>query len=293
MTRPGRIIKGVGGFYTVLLASGESVVCKARGRFRKDGVVPMIGDEVEVQPQADGNWALQEILPRRNELLRPPVSNIDQLILIISASAPRPDWLLVDKLILQSKLHAITPVLALNKLDEFDASIVATFAADYERIFPAYRVSAATGEGLDAFRRQLQNRVSCFAGQSAVGKSSLLNALIPELVLETGALSRKTDRGRHTTRHAELWPYCGGAVLDTPGFSLFETAAITQAQLDQCYPEFRDAPVQCRFAACSHISEPGCAVKELLSQNQISTGRYARYLEIHKEIEQRRRTQYD
>ncbi len=289
----GRIIKGVGGFYTVALESGASVTCKARGRFRKDGIVPMIGDAVEVLPQNDGNWALQRILPRKNALQRPPVSNIDQLVIVISASAPKPDWLLVDKLILQAKLHDIAPVLVLNKLDECARSIADAFDDGYERVFPACRVSARSGEGLELLRERLCQRVSCFAGQSAVGKSSLLNALMPELMLETGGLAKKTDRGRHTTRHAELWPFCGGAVLDTPGFSLFETAAVTQEQLNACYPEFGDAPGQCRFAGCSHVSEPDCAVKARLSTGRLSTGRYARYTEIYREIEQRRRTQYD
>lgn len=289
----GRIIKGIGGFYTVLLDDGGCAVCKARGRFRNDGITPMIGDTVEVRPQAGSDWALQEILPRKNELTRPPVSNIDQLVIVVAACAPKPDWLLVDKLILQSTLHHIEPVLVLNKLDACDAAIVDTFVCDYARVFATYRLSAISGEGIPALRERLRGRVSCFAGQSAVGKSSLLNALIPELALETGELAKKTDRGRHTTRHAELWPYLGGAVLDTPGFSLFETNAITQQQLDAAYPEFLGAPERCRFASCSHVSEPECAVKALLTSGQLSSGRYARYIEIHNEIEKRRTTQYD
>lgn len=289
---PGQIIKGVGSFYEVQLRSG-SVTCKARGRFRREGITPMVGDYVAVLPQPDGNWAIQDILPRKNALVRPPICNIDQLIIIVSASVPRPDWLLIDKLIVQAKLLGIVPVPVLNKLDEPDSGIVSTFLAEYAQAFPAHCISARTGEGLDALRAQLSGRVSCLAGQSAVGKSSLINVLLPELQLAVGGLAKKTDRGRHTTRHAELWPCLGGAIVDTPGFSLFEAEAIDQARLDACYPEFGDAPQRCRFAGCAHVSEPDCAVKALLPSGKLTAGRYARYLEIHQEIEQRKRNKYD
>lgn len=293
MTQHGRIIKGIGGFYEVQLDDAALVTCKARGRFRKEGRVPMIGDFVEVLPQNDGNWAIQQILPRKNALLRPPVSNIDQLVIVVSASAPKPDWLLVDKLILHAGLLSISPILVLNKLDEADDDLVNTFMQDYARAFPAFCISTVTEKGLDLLRTQLKNRVTCLAGQSAVGKSSLLNALMPDLQLAVGGLSRKTERGRHTTRHAELWPFLGGAIVDTPGFSLFETEAIEQSQLDACYPEFGDAPQRCRFRGCAHINEPDCAVKSLLESGRLSAGRYARYQTIYQEIQQRRRSQYD
>ncbi len=293
MIRVGRIIKGIGGFYTVALDDGTQVQCKARGLFRKEGITPMVGDLVEALPQDGGEWSLRTILPRKNALIRPPVSNIDQLVLVLAASAPKPDWQLADKLIVQSKLLDIAPVLVLNKLDERDTEVEQDFLSDYGGHFPAFCVSAKSGMGLDALSNALAGQVSCFAGQSAVGKSSLLNALIPELALETGELTKKTDRGRHTTRHAELWPYRGGAVLDTPGFSLFEATAITQEQLNNCYPEFDDAPQRCRFAGCAHITEPDCAVRELLSSGGLSAGRYHRYVELCKQIQQRRLTKYD
>ena len=293
MIKVGRIIKGIGGFYTVALDDGIQVQCKARGLFRKEGITPMVGDLVETLPQDGGEWSLRTILPRKNALTRPPVSNIDQLVVVLAASAPKPDWQLADKLIVQSKLLDIAPLLVLNKLDERDTEVEQDFLSDYGDHFPAFCVSAKSGMGLDALSNALAGQVSCFAGQSAVGKSSLLNALIPELALETGELTKKTDRGRHTTRHAELWPYRGGAVLDTPGFSLFETTAITQQQLNGCYPEFGDAPQRCRFAGCAHITEPDCAVRELLSSGGLSAGRYHRYVELCKQIQQRRLTKYD
>ncbi|MEG1523627.1 MAG: ribosome small subunit-dependent GTPase A [Clostridia bacterium] len=289
----GRIIKGISGFYEVLLTNQTVVTCKARGRFRKQHLTPMVGDYVEVQPQNDGFWAVQNFLPRKNALLRPPVSNIDQLAIVIAASAPKPDWLLVDKLILQSMLLKVSPLLILNKLDEQDPGIVQMFQADYTSAFTTIQVSVRTGLGLDTLKSNLSGKISCFAGQSAVGKSSLLNMLMPELALTTGELTRKTDRGRHTTRHAELWPYCGGAVLDTPGFSQFDTIDISQEDLNGCYPEFGIEPGHCRFAGCTHISEPDCAVKQLLQSGKLSGGRYARYIELENEIQQRRKHQYD
>lgn len=288
----GRIIKGVAGFYDVMTDQGV-IVCKARGRFRQECIKPMIGDLVEIAVQADGSAAIEQIAPRRNMLVRPSVANIDQLVIVVAASRPKPDWLLVDKLLLECAVLEIRPLLALSKLDERMDDIVEQFQADYARAFPTLCLSCVTGEGLDALKDALANRVSCFAGQSAAGKSSLLNALIPALSLETGELSRKTERGKHTTRHAALWPFMGGAVLDTPGFSLLELALLEQAQLDAAYPELGDAPTRCRFANCSHISEPDCAVKPLIGENRLSSGRYERYKEIYREIELRSKTRYD
>ena len=288
----GRIVKGVGGFFDVLTDRGI-ITCKARGHFRKDLLSPMIGDMVEIIPQSDGLAVIERLLPRRNELLRPTVANIDQLVIVVSASLPRPDWLLVDKLLLQCSLLNIRPLLALNKLDELMHDTLDQFDSDYAGTFPALRLSSKTGEGMDTLCNALSTSVSCFAGQSAVGKSSLLNALLPQLSLEVGALSHKTEHGRHTTRHAQLCPFMGGAVVDTPGFSLMETQALSQAQLDAAYPEFGNAPTYCRFADCSHISEPSCAVKSLLNEKRLPAGRYERYMEIHREVERINRSRYD
>lgn len=288
----GRIIKGVGGFYEVQTSEGI-LTCKARGRLRREGLTPMIGDLAEIAVQADGLAAIEALHERRNALLRPPVANIDQLVIVAAASHPKPDWLLMDKLILQCSLLGVSPILALNKLDECEDDTLAQFEADYACAFTTLCLSSVTGEGLEALGKLLAGRVSCLAGQSAVGKSSLLNALIPALSLEVGALSHRTARGKHTTRHAQLWPFMGGAVLDTPGFSLLELEEIEQSQLDTAYPEFGDAPGRCRFAGCAHVSEPDCTVKPLLQSGALSQGRYERYVEIHQEIMRRRKTRYD
>lgn len=288
----GRIIKGIGGFYYVLCAGGGVTECRARGRFRREGMTPLVGDRVTILPQREGNAIIDEILPRQNVLVRPQAANIDRLIIVLSASVPQPDWLLADKLVIQATLLGIQPLLLLNKCDMADPAIQEAFSADYAA-FDTLCVSAETGVGIDALRAALSQGVSCFAGQSAVGKSSLLNAVIPGLTLETGDLSRKTDRGKHTTRHAELLPFGAGAVLDTPGFSLYEPEEMEQTALDGCYPEFGSLPTQCRFAGCMHISEPDCAVKEMVESGGMTAPRYARYVQLSKEFEQRRKHRYD
>ncbi len=291
MTERGLLIKGVGSFYEVLTESGETVTSKARGAFRREGLVPTVGDHVLIERKEQGYAQLCEILPRKNLMVRPPVANVDQLLIVVSAGVPEPDWLLLDRLIIAAKRMGITPVPVLNKIDDASAAIAQTFAAEY-RAFDTLSVSAVSKEGLDRLRERMRGKVTCFAGQSAVGKSSLLNALIPDLDLETGDLSRKTDRGRHTTRHAELWPFEGGAVLDTPGFSMFETDCLEQDELDACYPEFANAS-PCRFPGCMHISEPDCGVKPLLASGTLSKGRYERYCEIAQEFKYRRKHRYD
>lgn len=288
----GRIIKGIGGFYTVLLEGGDTITCKARGRFRNEGVTPMVGDLVEISLHETGFAAMDDILPRKNALLRPPVSNIDLLVIVLSASIPKPDFLLADKLLIQAQTLHIEPLLILNKMDTAKPEIAEEFSRDYAA-FHTLLASSANGYGIDALKEALTNRVSCFAGQSAVGKSSLLNALFPELSLETGGLAKKTDRGKHTTRQAELWPYLGGAVLDTPGFSLFEMSELDQDAMNASYPEFTGVTSECRFAGCRHIAEPDCAVKALLKNGKLSQGRYARYCEIQTEIDEKRKHRYD
>ena len=254
----GSIIKGVGGFYYVSTDSGV-ITCKAKGAFRREGVTPVVGDRVSITPHETGYAQIDEILPRRNLLVRPPVANLDRLLIVLSAHLPEPDWLLADKLIVQARLNDIEPVMVLNKADEAEQEIREAFERDY-RLFPRIVVSAQSGEGLQELKEAIAWKVCCFAGQSAVGKSSLMNALLPELDLPVGELTRKTDRGKHTTRHAQLWPCFGGALLDTPGFSLYE-------------PESFD--------------------ELLLQDGLLSPARYARYVEIAKDFTFRRKHQYD
>lgn len=288
----GILIKGIGSFYEVLTADEKKITCKARGVFRKQGLTPTIGDHVRVEPQSQGYALLKEILPRKNILVRPPVANIDRIFIVVAATVPEPDWLLMDQMIIQAMKLGIMPIPVMNKTEDADISVLQQFLSDY-RVFAPLCVSAKSGDGLDSLREKMAGAVTCLAGQSAVGKSSILNSLFPNLNLATGDLSEKTERGRHTTRHAELLPFHNGAVLDTPGFSLFDTEVLEQNELDACYPEFQSIPFRCRYPGCMHDSEPDCGVKVLLESGGISKNRYERYLIIANEHKNRRKHRYD
>lgn len=290
----GTILKGVGSFYAVLCGDGKTYICKARGKFRISGVTPLPGDRVEFELVSDEEGYMRAILERKNSFVRPAVANVDQLVIVMSASAPRPDLLLTDRLLLAAARCGVAPVLLLNKSDERDEALERDIRMQYAPT--GYRVlvtSAYTGEGLIALKEALTGKVSCFTGQSAVGKSSLLNALLPELALEVGGLSKKTERGRHTTRHAQLVPAYGGAVVDTPGFSLLETRELEPEELSRFYPEMRESAGSCYFTACLHITEPDCAVKALLETGGLSSGRYERYVQLVKELIEMRKHRYD
>lgn len=293
--KTGIILKGVGGFYTVL-SDGMSFVCKARGLFRKQNQTPIVGDNVSFSLNADGETGyLLSIEARKNELIRPMVANIDKLFIVVSASKPAVDLLLVDKLLLCCEKLRIEPVLIINKCDDADAASIDGIRKEYSLTgYRIYTVSAVTGDGIEALRSELQGSVVCFAGQSAVGKSSLLNALIPGMKLEVGELSRKTERGRHTTRHAELIPIGnGGAVLDTPGFSLLENIECEPEEIKNLYPELRRHVFECRFSGCLHVSEPGCAVKEVIIGRDFDSERYNRYVRLVKEAMENRKHKYE
>ncbi len=292
MTESGLILKGVGSFYEVLTDNNDIKTCKARGLFRKQGLIPTVGDHVLIETQSKGYSLISEILPRKNLLIRPAAANIDRVFLVISASKPEPDYILLDQLIIQAKRSGIYPIPVLNKIDEAERGIPDQFCRMY-KYFETVLVSASSGEGTDELRRKMEGYVSCFAGQSAVGKSSLLNSLFPELHLEVGSLSKKTERGRHTTRHAQLVPFAHGAVLDTPGFSLFEQEPLEQSELNACYPEFAFVSYSCRYPDCMHDSEPDCSIKELVQNKLFSEERYNRYITIARENQLRRKHRYD
>ena len=293
--KTGIILKGVGGFYTVL-SDGMSFICKARGLFRKQNQTPIVGDNVSFSLNADGETGyLLSIEARKNELIRPMVANIDKLFIVVSASKPAVDLLLVDKLLLCCEKLRIEPVLIINKCDDADAASIDGIRKEYSLTgYRIYTVSAVTGDGIEALRSELEGSAVCFAGQSAVGKSSLLNALIPGMKLEVGELSRKTERGRHTTRHAELIPIGnGGAVLDTPGFSLLENIECEPEEIKNLYPELRRHVFECRFSGCLHVSEPGCAVKEVIIGRDFDSERYNRYVRLVKEAMENRKHKYE
>ena len=288
----GIVLKGVGGFYTVLAENGSQYTCRARGRFRINDISPVPGDRVEFDQDGDTGY-MKAILPRKNLLKRPMVANLDKLIIVISASAPKPDLLMVDKLLIYCELKKIVPILVQNKYDELNKG--EDFLSQYMNTgYTLCHTSALDNTGLDGLMRYIQGSTVCFAGQSAVGKSSLLNALMPGIDLEVGGLSKKTDRGKHTTRHAQLIPISHDtAVMDTPGFSLLEIEEIDEQALSLYYPEMRDFAANCRFSGCLHLTEPDCAVKEALARNEVSEERYSRYKTIISELIERRKHKYD
>ncbi len=268
--------------------------CKARGRFRNDGMTPLPGDFVSFSVSA-GSGFIEEILPRKNELKRPRVANVDMIAIVLSAHKPPADKLLCDKLIIYAKMSGIKPLLVINKCDAADNAYVAALREEYNGVCSSVCVSAASGEGLDLLKEELAGRCTCFAGQSATGKSSLLNALFSGLTLETGGLSKKVDRGRHTTRHAELMVLEGfsGTVVDTPGFSFLEANDIQPTELSALYDDIGAYAQQCRFVGCVHDREPQCGVKEAVASGQINESRYQRYLTILKELQDAKEKKYD
>ncbi len=272
------IYKGIGGFYYVRNAEGKEIECKARGKFRKERIIPMIGDEVEVDVK-NGKGSICEIYPRRTKLIRPPVANIDIVVVVAAAKSPEPNTSLIDRMLVNAEINGIDAVVCINKTDLADSSELENIyrSAGYKTV----SVSAETGEGLDQLFSLIKGKIAAFAGVSGVGKSSLLT-IITGNELETGAVSEKISRGRHTTRHVELFPVKGGGyVLDTPGFSSVEAEDISLERLEQCFPEIASASAGCRFRGCAHINEPDCAVKSMVKSNEISESRYSSYKELY------------
>ena len=284
-TLNGILLKGIGGFYSVEAADAV-YVCKARGVFRKKRITPLCGDRVQITvSNGDNENTIDEIFPRKNELRRPPVANIDQLMIVVSTTAPRPNALVIDKLIALAEQKEIEPIVVFTKTDI--APTDALFEVYRGAGIPCFSVSNETGEGVEAVRALLRGKVSAFTGNSGVGKTSLLNRIAPDLQRETGEISDKLGRGRHTTRQAELFPVSGGYVVDTPGFSAldFERAdAIRKEDLAECFREFRPYLGECKFTSCSHTCDKGCAVLAAVERGEISDSRHNSYTALYNEV---------
>lgn len=281
----GRIQKALSGFYYV--DTGEEVLtCRARGKFRKDGISPLVGDQAEVRPLGNGEGFVERILPRRNAFTRPAVANIDQLVVIASGAIPKTDPFLIDRVAAIAALKGCQVLVLLNKcdLDRADGLYEIYQASG----FPTLRVSAETGEGLEELKGLIAGKLSAFTGNSGVGKSSILNALDPAFQLQVGEVSTALGRGRHTTRHVELHRLsCGAEVVDSPGFSSFETAELNlelKSRLPETFVEFAPYLEHCRFVGCSHTKEKGCAVLEALREGKIQKSRHASYLRLYEEL---------
>lgn len=281
----GVLIKLIAGFYYV--EAGDVVYeCKARGLFRKQGIAPVVGDRVEIEVITENTGVLTKVFPRKNSLIRPPLANIDRLFIISSYSTPSPSHLVIDKLTAIAEHNDIEPVIVFNKCDmgSFD-----DWADIYTKAgFKVFITSCKTGEGLDELKAYLTGAVSAFTGNSGVGKSSMLNCLIPELKLKTAEVSQKLGRGRHTTRHVVLYRLPGGGyVADTPGFSaidLEKSEIIFKDKLPYCFRDFERFLGQCRFTTCSHTKEVGCAIREAVNAGEICRTRYESYLAIYETV---------
>ena len=289
----GVIVKGVGGLYYAREAEGETHVLRARGIFRRQHITPMVGDRIRFTPgEGEEHGWVEEILPRESRLVRPPVANV-RYLLIVLAPAPAPDFLLIDTLIAMALRQGIRPALVVNKCD-LDEGTCEVVRRDYAGLgAPVLAVSALSGQGMDGLRALLASGVCCLAGQSGVGKSTLVCAATG-LKLQTGEISQKIHRGRHTTRHAELLYSGEYRVLDTPGFSLLELwDGLEPIRLKEYYPEFAPYEGQCRFSPCYHLSEPGCAVLEAARAGEVSQARLERYHLLLKKAQEAWRNRYD
>ena len=279
------ITKGIGGFYYVKTPDGI-VECKARGIFRKRGITPVAGDNVAL---SDDGTMIDEILPRKNVFIRPPIANLDILFIVTSTTQPVPSTLVLDQLAAAAIYKDVQPVLVVTKSDLAAADMLRTAYAGSG--IPLVQLNYETGEGLDEVKGYIESHLCAFCGNSGVGKSTLLNTLAPALHRETGQISQKLGRGRHTTREVEIFEICGGRLADTPGFASLEAqklCRIPKDDLQHTFPEFGPYFGHCRFTGCSHRSETGCAVREAVEAGTISKTRYASYLAMYEEASARK-----
>ena len=295
----GTIIKGIAGFYYVK-SEDKVYECKARGKFRKENITPLIGDDVMITVAEDlysnegdeyTQGAIEEILERKNKLIRPPVANVDQGIVVFSVTYPEIHLDLLDRFLIMVEMEGIKPYIVLNKIDGSKLDSYQYIVDGYQKSgYEVICVSAKEDINVDRLREVLKDKTSFFAGPSGVGKSTLLNAIQPDLKLQTGEVSTKIKRGKHTTRHVELLPLNqGGYVLDTPGFTSLQFEEIQPNELRHYFPEFEKFEGECKFSGCSHIHEPGCKVKEALEKEEIFKSRYDNYIAYYNQLKDVRR----
>lgn len=279
-----RIVKALSGFYYVETPEGI-VQCRARGRFRKEGVTPLVGDFVEITREGNGKGMVDAILPRKNAFIRPAVANIDLLVVMASCAIPETEPFLIDRILAISERQNVPVLLCINKQDLTSGERLRKIYAHAG--YDVLCTSAETGEGIDDLRMRITGKLVAFTGNSGVGKSSVLNALEPDLRLAVGEVSEKLGRGRHTTRHIELYKFPDGStyVADTPGFSSFDTERmdwIKKEELSSVFPEFAVHLGQCQFLDCAHLREPGCAVRSALEAGEIEQTRYDSYVRLYE-----------
>lgn len=289
----GVIIKGVAGFYYVKKRNSEIVECKARGIFRKNKITPMVGDYVLINMLDDGKGIIEKILPRTSKLMRPPVANIDQAIIVFAFSDPNPNFQLLDRFLVQGEKQGLFLIICINKIDlESNLNVKKEEIKNiYKNTgYPIMFTSVKENIGIGELIEFLDNHTSVFAGPSGVGKSSLLNKINIDYNLKTGITSKKISRGKHTTRHVELLSYKdNGYVVDTPGFSSLNMGDVEEQELMDFFPEFHNYIGQCKFNTCTHIHEPDCAIINALNIGKINKSRYKNYNYFMKEIKDTRK----
>ncbi|NLY71785.1 MAG: ribosome small subunit-dependent GTPase A [Clostridiales bacterium] len=285
----GIIVKGIAGFYYVETEEGI-YQCKARGIFRKDGIIPRVGDNVIIEAIDEEEAVINEILPRKNEFIRPPIANVDCFIIVIAAKQPDPNMSILDKFLVMAELYHTDVVICVNKIDLVEREELELFKEIYQPIYPLVFVSGKTGQGIKDLEDLIIDKKSALAGPSGVGKSTILNKIIGEKIAETGEVSHKTKRGKNTTRHVELYSLKnGGMIFDTPGFTSFDDLEAEEDELSYLYPEMQPYLSKCRYDDCRHLAEPDCEVQKAVKEGKIHESRYDSYVKQIKEIQEKRK----
>lgn len=291
----GRIMKALSGFYYVK-SNDKIYQCRSRGLFRKKKITPLVGDQVEFSVEKNDEGYILEVKERTSELVRPPIANVDQAFVVFSATDPELNRTLLDRFLVIIESSRIKPIIIITKLDlvkDGEKDFVYQTIEDYEKIgYPVILTSARENRGIKALFPYIKNKVSVFAGQSGVGKSTLLNCLRPDLELETKAISKHLGRGKHTTRHVELLEIGEGLVADTPGFSVLDFADIEPEDLTLYFPEMKERYPECKFRGCLHVKEPDCAIKQAVASGEIQSYRYENYCTFLEEIQERKTRLY-
>lgn len=274
----GLIVKGIGGFYYVKTADGI-IQTRGRGIFKKDGIVLAVGDNVDIEVLPDGDGVINSIMPRKNHFIRPPIANVDSFVVVMAASHPKPNFSVIDRFLIMAECNDMEPVICINKTDLVSEKKLNEIKSIYEPVYKVITACSKTGDGMDEIFEYIQGKKVAFAGPSGVGKSTITNAIIPHANMETGDISSKTSRGKHTTRHVEIFETVnGGYVFDTPGFTSFDIMEADEDTLANCYPEFAPYKGKCKFDDCRHKKEPECAVIDALNNGLINKTRYESYI---------------
>ena len=289
----GKIMKGIAGFYYVYAENGNVYECKAKGIFRKDNIKPLVGDDVEISvlDEEKKEGSISVILPRKNQLVRPAVANVDQAFVIFAMEDPKPNFMLLDRFLIMMEREGVPALICFNKKDLGEERQAQEWKQIYEKC--GYRVlltSTKSNEGVEEIRKALRGKTTVVAGPSGVGKSSVTNCVQDGIFMETGEISRKLKRGKHTTRHSQIIPVGKDTFLvDTPGFSSLYLADMEEQELKNYFSEFEEFAPSCRFLECRHLKEPDCAVKAALERGEISRLRYENYLGLYQELKEKRR----